>query len=128
MVSLPLGVLVLLKYSAVTSTSALVAYSCFFSSSLQMSAAKFSMPVVGAETVESTTSLMASGFLERWEPFWVAGRSTNTSMVQNMVPLRSEPSMSLLMRTGFLTPLTPTLVSLKLISPALYCTSHLGII
>ena len=56
-----------------------------------------------------TVSLMTSRLRDKWDPFWVAGRSTYTSIVQKRMLFLP----ALVIRTGFLTPVTPTLVSLK---------------
>ena len=46
-----------------------------------MVAARSSMPVTGFCVLSVTISLMTSRFLDMWDPFCSAGRSTNTSMV-----------------------------------------------
>ena len=57
------------KYSDDMLTSAVVAYSWWTRSFLQMSAAMSSMAVMGFLTLSSTTSLRTSTFLDIWDPF-----------------------------------------------------------
>ena len=123
-VSLPVGVFLGLKYSAVTVTYAFWAYSCFTRSFLTMSTAMFSRPDTGFSVLSSATALRTSTFLERWDPLCAAGRSTKMSMEQFTTLLRGLLIPGLAMRTGLRTPETPTLVSLKPVEPLLYCTSH----
>src|SRR2546428_4253958 len=61
----------------------------------------------GSRTERSTTSLIASRFLERCDPFWSGGRSTNKSRVVVNVSVR----LGRRTWTGFTTPVTPTLLS-----------------
>ena len=74
-----------------------------------MIAARASIPDTGLLRLCSTTSEMTSRLRERWEPFWLEGRSTNTSIVQIKVTFLS-PRLTC---TGFLTPVTPTRVSMN---------------
>lgn len=113
-----------LKYSARMRTSACSAYSCLTRSFFTMSTAMFSRPETGFSTLSSATARTTSTFLERWDPFWIAGRSTKMSMLQLMTLLSGLSCPSLPMRTGLRTPVTPTLVSLNPETPLLYCTSH----
>src|SRR2546426_1719770 len=59
----------------------------------------------GSRTERSTTSLIASRFRERCDPFWSCGRSTNKSSVVVRVTARFGRRIW----TGFTTPVTPTL-------------------
>ena len=102
----PLGPGRSVKYSADMLTSAYVAYSCFCLNLWQISAATTSIPWAGVSRVELITSLIASRLRERCDPFWVGGRSTNTSILQNKVV--TFPVLDTLM--GFLTLVTPTRV------------------
>src|SRR3989441_12380691 len=61
----------------------------------------------GSRTERSTTSLIASRFRERCDPFWSGGRSTNRSSVVVSVSVR----LGRRTWTGFTTPVTPTLLS-----------------
>src|SRR2546422_85611 len=59
----------------------------------------------GSRTERSTTSLIASRFRERCDPFWSCGRSTNKSSVVVSVTARFGRRIW----TGLTTPVTPTL-------------------
>src|SRR5437667_3468978 len=59
----------------------------------------------GSRTERSTTSLIASRFRERCDPFWSCGRSTNKSSVVVRVTARFGRRIW----TGLTTPVTPTL-------------------
>src|SRR6266545_5150202 len=107
------------KYAALAQTSEVVAYSCRLSSERAIVSVSSSRLPTGSRTERSTTSLIASRFRDRCEPFWFGGRSTKTSSVVVSVTERFGRRTW----TGFTTPVTPTLFSRYVVCTRSFCTS-----
>ncbi len=101
-------------------TSALVAYSCLFSSLRATSLHSSSISHTGEVMDSLMTSSIASKLRDKFAPLRSEGRSTNMSKFDIRIMGRFS---ALDTSTSFFTPVTPTLVSVIDISGLLACTS-----